>query len=67
MHSNVPIVKMGRLSPNARKPRPVLLEFPSLEGKQKLLKMSKQLRQTGLTLDWLTEMQQKERCLTSKL
>ncbi len=36
---------------------------PSTEKKHKFLKMSKQLRQNGLRLDeWLTELQQKERC-----
>jgi len=54
--------RMGRFSPNSRKPRPVLIEFPSIEEKHKLLKMSKHLRQNGLRLDdWLTESQQKER------
>jgi len=40
----------------------VLIEFPSIQEKHKLLKMSKQLRQNGLRLDdWLTELPQKER------
>jgi len=55
--------RMGRFSPSARKPRPVLIEFFLLEEKHKLLKMSKQLRQNGLRLDdWLTELQQKGKC-----
>ncbi len=58
--------RMGRFSPNARKPRPVLIGFSSTEEKHKFLKLSKQLRQNGLRLDdWLTEffeVQQKERC-----
>jgi len=65
--------RMGRFSPNARKPRPVLIGFSSTEAssteasstdeKHKFLKLSKQLRQNGLRLDeWLTEVQQKERC-----
>ncbi len=54
--------RMGKFSPNSTKPRPVLIEFLSMEDKHKLLKMSKQLRQNGLRLDdWLTESQQKER------
>ena len=55
--------RMGRFLPNARKPRPVLIGFSSEEEKHKFLKLSKQLRQNGLRLDdWLTEVQQKERC-----
>jgi len=55
--------RMGRFSPNARKPRPVLIGFSSVEQKHKFLKLSKQLRQNGLRLDdWLKEVQQKERC-----
>ncbi len=57
--------RMGicRFLPNARKPRPVLVEFSSTKEMHKLLKTSKQLRQLGLRLDdWLTEQQQKERC-----
>ncbi len=54
--------RMGRFSPNNRKPRPVLIRFPSTEDKHKFLQLSKQLRQNGLRLDdWLTERQQKER------
>ena len=49
----------GRFSPTTRKLRPVLIEFTSVADKHKLLKMSKQLHQNGLTLDdWLTELQQ---------
>ena len=55
--------RMGRFSPNARKPRPVLIGFSSVEQKHKFLKLSKQLRQNGLRLDdWLTELQQKGKC-----
>ncbi len=54
--------RMGKFSPNSTKPRPVLIEFFSMEAKHTFLKMSKQLRQKGLRLDdWLTELQQKER------
>ncbi len=55
--------RKGRFSPNARKPRPVLIEFSSVEDKHKLLRMSKQLHQNSVTLDdWLTELQQQQRC-----
>ena len=51
--------RLGRFSPNNRKPRP---GFPSIEEKHKFLQLSKQLRESGLRLDdWLTERQQKER------
>ena len=54
--------RLGRFSPNNRKPRPVLIGFPSIEEKHKFLQLSKQLRESGLRLDdWLTERQQKER------
>ncbi len=44
------------------KPRPVLIDFSSIEDKHKFLQLSKQMRQNGLRLDdWLTEQQQKER------
>ncbi len=52
----------GRFSPDNRKPRPVLIGFPSIEDKHKFLQLSKQLRQSGLRLDdWLAERQQEER------
>ena len=54
--------RMGKYSLDSTKPRPVLIEFNSVEEKHNLLKNSKQLRQIGLRLDdWLTELQQKER------
>ena len=54
--------RLGRFSPDNRKPRPVLIGFPSIEDKHKFLQLSKQLRQSGLRLDdWLTERQQEER------
>ncbi len=54
--------RLGRFSPNNRKPRPVLIGFASIEDKHKFLQLSKQLRQSGLRLDdWLTERQQEER------
>lgn len=47
--------RKGGFLPNVRKPRPWLTEFSSLEDYHKLLKMSKQLHQSSLTLDdWLT-------------
>ena len=50
--------RLGRFSPDNRKPRPVLIGFPSIEDKHKFLQLSKQLRQSGLRLDdWLTERQ----------
>ena len=56
--------RKGGFSPNARKPRPLLTESSSVEDKHKLLKMSKQLHQSSLTLDyWLTELQQQQRRL----
>ena len=60
--------RMSRFSLNSRKPRPVLIEFPSIDSKQKILKISKQLQQTCLRLDdWLTELQGALLTLTSKL
>ena len=54
--------RLGRFSSHNRKPRPVLIRFPSIEDKHEFLQLSKQLRQSGLRLDdWLTEQQQKER------
>ena len=54
--------RMGRFAPNHRKPRPVLIDFLSIEDKHKVLQLSKQMRQNGLRLDdWLTERQQQER------
>ena len=41
--------RKGRFSPTARKLRPVLIEFSSVADIHKLLKMSKQLHQNGLT------------------
>ncbi|DBA68217.1 TPA: hypothetical protein ACH3X2_013834 [Trebouxia sp. C0005] len=54
--------RLGSFSSNNRKPRPVLIEFPSMEDKHQFLQLSKPLRESGLRLDdWLTEQQQKER------
>jgi hypothetical protein len=53
----------GQVVTKQQEAKPVLIEFPLVEEKHKLLKMSKQLRQDGLRLDdWLTELQQKETC-----
>lgn len=35
--------RLGRFSPNNRKPRPVLIGFPSIEDKHKFLQLSEQL------------------------
>ena len=60
--------RMSKFSLNSRKPRPVLIEFPSIFSKQKILKISKQLQQICLRLDaWLTELQGALLTLTSKL
>ena len=54
--------RMGKFSPDSTKPRPVLIEFSSLQEMHNLLEHSKQLRTIGLRLDdWLTELHQKER------
>ena len=51
--------RLGRFSPNNRKPRPVLIGIPSIEEKRNFLQLSKQLRESGLRLDdLLTERQQ---------
>jgi len=55
--------RKGSFSPNARKPAPLLTDFSSVEDKHKLLKMSNQLHRSSLMLDdWLTELQQQQRC-----
>ncbi|DBA92046.1 TPA: hypothetical protein ACH3X2_003770 [Trebouxia sp. C0005] len=54
--------RLGSFSSNNRKPRPVLIRFPSMEDKHQSLQLSEPLRQSGLRLDdWLTKRQQKER------
>ena len=53
--------RLGSFSPDNRKPRPVLIGFPSIEDKHTFLQLSKQLRQRGLRLDdWLTKRQEEE-------
>ena len=43
--------RLGRFSPNNRKPRPVLNGFPSIEEKQNFRRLSKQLHESGLRLE----------------